>query len=114
MGTEVSGSSSSFSASQKQLLYLARVLLRRNKFLALDEAISNVDMKTDAFIQEVIRDRFKDTTVITISHRLNTIANYDKVLVMHAGRVEEEGSPFELQEKGSILGDGGAHGCEEC
>ena len=79
---------------QKQLLCLARALLRRNKFLVLDEATSNVDMKTDAFIQKVIREKFKDTTVITIAHRLNTIADYDKVIVMRKGEIVEIGSPW--------------------
>ena len=79
---------------QKQLICLARALLQRNKFLVLDEATSNVDMKTDAFIQKVIREKFKNTTVITIAHRLNTIADYDKVIVMRKGQIVETGSPW--------------------
>jgi ATP-binding cassette subfamily C (CFTR/MRP) protein 4 len=84
---------------QKQLLCLARALLRRNKFLVLDEATSNVDMATDAFIQAIIKEKFRDTTVITIAHRLDTIADYDSVIVMQRGRIVESGSPWELIEK---------------
>ena len=82
-----------FSVGQRQLLCLARALLRRNKFLVLDEATSNVDMQTDSFIQKVIRENFINTTVITIAHRLNTIADYDKVIVMSRGKIIELGSP---------------------
>lgn len=88
---------------QKQLLCLARALLRKNRFLVLDEATSNVDMTTDAFIQKTIREMFADTTVITIAHRLNTISDYDKVLVMDKGQVVESGSPFELIQKGGLF-----------
>ena len=83
-----------FSVGQRQLLCLARALLRRNKFLVLDEATSNVDMQTDSFIQKVIRENFVNTTVITIAHRLNTIADYDKLVVMDRGKIIEIGSPL--------------------
>jgi len=88
---------------QKQLLCLARALLRRNKFLVLDEATSNVDMGTDTFIQNVIRTKFLDTTVITIAHRLNTIADYDRVIVMSKGQIVEDGAPWELIEEKGIF-----------
>ena len=92
-----------FSVGQKQLLCLARALLRNNKFLILDEATSSVDMETDKFIQECIERKFVGTTVITIAHRLNTIANYDKVMVMKRGRIEEIGTPHELIQQNGLF-----------
>lgn len=65
----------------------------------LDEATSNVDMETDVFIQTTIKEKFSDTTVITVAHRLNTIADYDQVIVMQRGRIIENGSPWELIQK---------------
>lgn len=62
----------------------------------MDEATSNVDMQTDHFIQKCIREEFKHTTVITIAHRLNTVADYDKIIVMDKGSIVEEGAPYEL------------------
>ena len=94
LDTNIENISESFSVGQRQLLCLSRALLRRNKFLVLDEATSNVDMQTDSFIQNTIREKFVDTTVITIAHRLNTIADYDKVIVMEQGRIVEQGSPW--------------------
>ena len=91
--TDVTNISEVFSVGQKQLLCLARALLRKNKFLVLDEATSNVDMATDHFIQDCIQTKFVDTTVITIAHRLNTIADYDKVIVMDKGTIAEIGTP---------------------
>jgi ATP-binding cassette subfamily C (CFTR/MRP) protein 4 len=91
---------------QKQLLCLARALLRKkNKFLVLDEATSNVDMQTDELIQNVLKTKFKENTIITIAHRLNTIADYDKIIVMHRGRVIEIGEPYELILKGGAFSD---------
>ena len=82
---------------------LARALIRKSKFLFLDEATSNVDMETDRIIQECIQKQFKDTTVITIAHRLNTIANYDKIIVMDKGKIVESGKPLELIEKRGLF-----------
>ena len=82
-----------FSAGQKQLICLARALLLDTKILCLDEATANVDTDTDSKIQATIREEFKDRTVITIAHRINTILHCDKVLVLSDGKLCEEGSP---------------------
>lgn len=75
---------------------LARAILSKNKILMLDEATANVDMNTDAVIQSKIREKFDTCTVLTIAHRINTILDYDKVLVLGAGKLLEHGSPEEL------------------
>jgi len=96
LDTDMTMSSSVFSAGQKQLICLARAILRQSKIIVLDEATANVDIETDDFIQKKIMEKFKDCTVITIAHRLITIANYDKVLVMSAGKKVEYDSPYML------------------
>ncbi|EAR84933.2 ABC transporter C family protein (macronuclear) [Tetrahymena thermophila SB210] len=96
LDTDMGASSCSFSVGQKQLICLARALLKTNKILVLDEATSNVDMETDQFIQKTLRTNFSDYTIITIAHRLNSIADYDKVIVMDNGLVAEYDSPFNL------------------
>ena len=81
---------------ERQQVCLARALLRRPKILVLDEASAYIDNQTDEIIQKTIRTEFQNCTIITIAHRINTIMDYDRVILFSQGEVIEQGAPQEL------------------
>uniref|UniRef100_A0A8C1I4P1 Multidrug resistance-associated protein 1 n=1 Tax=Cyprinus carpio carpio TaxID=630221 RepID=A0A8C1I4P1_CYPCA len=100
---ECSEGGENLSLGQRQLVCLARALLRKTKILVLDEATAAVDLETDNLIQSTIRTQFEDCTVLTIAHRLNTIMDYTRVLVLDKGHMAEFGSPSNLIAKKGIF-----------
>jgi ATP-binding cassette, subfamily C (CFTR/MRP), member 1 len=84
------------SHGQRQLFCLARALVRQSKVVVLDEVSANVDVKTDELMQKIIREEFKDCTVIAVAHRLNTIVDFDRVVVLSKGEIVEAGQPGKL------------------
>ncbi|GIY40685.1 multidrug resistance-associated protein 1 [Caerostris darwini] len=96
---EISEGGENLSVGQRQLVCLARALLRKTKVLILDEATAAVDVETDELIQSTIRTQFSDCTIITIAHRLNTIIDYDKVIVLGKGEIVEMDKPENLLKK---------------
>ncbi|CAE7211925.1 unnamed protein product [Rhizoctonia solani] len=96
LDSPVSEGGENFSAGEKQLLCMARAILKRAKVLFCDEATASVDYVTDELISQTIRKEFADSTIITIAHRLRTIIDYDKVLVMDQGRIAEYDEPSVL------------------
>jgi ABC-type multidrug transport system fused ATPase/permease subunit len=101
----VNENGSNFSQGQRQLLCLARALLRQSKFIFLDEATASVDPETDAKIQQTVRSEFSNGTILTVAHRLKTIMDYDRVLVLDQGTVREIGTPKELLKKKGMFYD---------
>ncbi|XP_053165769.1 ATP-binding cassette sub-family C member 2 isoform X2 [Hemicordylus capensis] len=99
----VSEAGENLSVGQRQLLCLARALLRKSKILILDEATAAVDMETDHLIQQTIRSEFADCTVLTIAHRLHTIMDSHRVMVLQAGKIVEFDSPEQLLQQNSIF-----------
>lgn len=100
---DVLANGSNFSAGQKQLMCLARALLRKAKVLVLDEATASVDQATDVKIQKMIRTQFAYATVLTIAHRINTITDSDYVMVLDKGRVAEFDVPATLLQNDESL-----------
>ncbi|XP_033886772.3 multidrug resistance-associated protein 1-like isoform X3 [Acipenser ruthenus] len=100
---ECSEGGENLSLGQRQLVCLARALLRKTKILVLDEATAAVDLETDNLIQSTIRSQFEECTVLTIAHRLNTVMDYTRVLVLDKGQIVEFDSPASLLAKKGIF-----------
>ena len=96
LSSQINSKGLSLSAGEKQLVCLARAILRKNKIVMIDEATANVDSETDEFIQKQLIKRFKTSNLLIIAHRLRTVIDADWIVVMHQGATKEVGPPKEL------------------
>lgn len=103
LDNHVSEGGANLSQGQRQLMCLARSLLKSPRIILMDEATASIDYETDAKIQQSIRTEFSDSTIITIAHRLRSIIDYDKIMVMDQGRLIEYATPHELLQKSDSM-----------
>ena len=103
LDTDVQEDGLNFSLGQRQLMALARALVRGSQIIVCDEATSSVDMETDDKIQKTIATGFRGKTLLCIAHRLRTIIGYDRICVMDAGQIAELDTPLKLWEQGGIF-----------
>ncbi|CAA7263971.1 unnamed protein product [Cyclocybe aegerita] len=99
LDTKVSAGGTNFSQGQRQLIAMARALLRRSSIIVLDEATSSIDFATDAKIQKTIREEFNDSLLLTVAHRLRTVIDYDRLIVLDKGQIVECDTPWNLINK---------------
>ena len=99
----IENNGNNISIGEKQLICIARALIKKSKIILMDEATANIDYKTETFLQNSINKELKDCTVITIAHRIKTIINYDKILVLNNGEMVEFDSPANLLEKKGLF-----------
>ena len=97
--TILTDDAANISKGQKQLLTIARAMLMNSNMLILDEATSNVDTRTEVKIQQAMRELMRDKTCFVVAHRLSTIQNADKILVINDGKVVESGTHRQLMDK---------------
>ncbi|KAG8815537.1 hypothetical protein FRC18_001456 [Serendipita sp. 400] len=106
LDTEVTGRGANFSQGQRQLISMARALLRQSSIVILDEATSSIDFQTDAKIQAAVREEFKNSCLLTIAHRIRTVIDYDRLLILDKGNVVEFDTPLNLiQKEGGLFRD---------
>ena len=96
INTEIKEYGNNLSFGCRQLLCVARAILRKSKIIILDEATSSVDQKTEDIITNAVDTMFENSTVITIAHRINTVKSCDRVIIMNNGEMVEAGKPDEL------------------
>ena len=96
LSLEITENGENLSSGEKSLICICRAILRKNKVVILDEATANIDLCTEQKIQSLISEEFKECTVLTIAHRLQTIINSDKILVLDDGKTAEFDSPKNL------------------
>ncbi|KIY72764.1 P-loop containing nucleoside triphosphate hydrolase protein [Cylindrobasidium torrendii FP15055 ss-10] len=96
LDTIVASGGGNFSVGQRQILALARALVRSSKLMILDEAMSSIDYKTDAVIQKSLRTELRDVTLLTVAHRLHTVMDFDRIMVLDQGNIVEFDTPKAL------------------
>ncbi|KAJ6516148.1 hypothetical protein C8R45DRAFT_1049577 [Mycena sanguinolenta] len=105
LDTMVSAEGANFSHGQRQLIAMARALLRQSSIIILDEATSSIDFETDQKIQKTIREEFKNSLLVTIAHRINTVIDYDRLLILDQGKIAQFDTPHNLIQTEGIFRD---------